>query len=1342
MEDRYVANKLGLVNFWYYDVEEFELSDGKLLLRGSNGSGKSVTMQSFIPLLLDGNKAPERLDPFGTKSRTIVNYLLDEDTNERTAYLYIEFKKADSYITIGMGLKAVKNKKTDSWYFILKDGRRINKDLYLYREAGEMIPLTKKQLENELGDVNFFTDSQKKYMDMVNKTLFGFDNIEEYEELLNLLISIRSPKLSKDFKPTEIYKILTDSLKVLSDEDLRPMSESMEHMDNLKNSLDDSRRSQKSANNIKFHYDKYNTFVLYEKAKGVVEGNKSLVSSEKKLKDGNGKLKVLDNRMKELKKLEEEKDSQLTKATDKYESLIKKEGYKSKKELIELEERISEANKNLEGKNGTLLSKQNKEKEVAYNLKDEKDKKDISEGKVQKALDGMVEIAEKILFEDGKGIKDRMKEHENNMEIDFLTSSIKKYEGRIKEGVGLLKEYEEQRDKYKEVEIQRDGLKKDFEEEKNKLNISEELFLTSKEDFKVDLINITKNNKYFNLYEEEKLHVFEAVEKINDYSNIQEIHNRLQNIYNQKENDYKGYIQVEKKLIAELNREIKDIEDEVSELKNKKEVEPERTDGVKRNRKRLEDRNIPFIPLYKALDFKNSTEEKIMGKVESSLLEMGLIDALIIEEVYREEALKFDEGMEDKYIFSEPNLLSFNLSSLLTVDKTLKGDNLYMAVDEVLQSIFLENDGGTYLDEKGNFKIGILRGKSTDNYVQRFIGEASRKRHRERIIIEKQNCIEDVRKRILKHEECIEYQKNNLILIAAEFSKLPNTNGIKEGLKLLKEGEEKLKQLDEKLLVIDKKAFDLGQVLKTINERVIEKTSILMIPKNIKDYEDALDGISEYKDLLRELQVGLNNLETALKIIDKSLENLDSIRMDIDNILYELTYLNNKLKDDNLKRETLLELIKTIDIDEIEKEIEECLNIRKNNPEDIKNYRSEYGKLESDEGKLLDVIQELEKIIVEEREKFINVKKVFKEEYELGYVEETSDIDVLKYSSKVVKEFGIDENRKREYFSNNLIESINKNSGELREYGLKRVTLFESEETNSGIRERMDLKCKVQGKDVYFLVLIEQIKKDIDELDLLISEEERKIFEEVLMNTISEKVRAKIHQSTAWVKTINSLMETMDTSSSLKLSISWVPKKAEGEGELDVSKIIDIMHRGDRSTDEDIKNLAKHFSSKVKDELRKYEGTGEVRNYHSIIKDVLDYRQWYEFKLFFTKNNERKQELTNNKFFQFSGGEKAMAMYIPLFSAIYARYKKARIDCPRMLSMDEAFAGVDENNIRDMFRLLKKLELDYILNSQILWGDYDTVDNLSICELIREENDDVVTVLRYHWNGKEKTLLS
>ena len=69
--NNYKVSKIGLLNFWLYDEEEFDFYDGKLILRGTNGSGKSVTMQSFIPLILDGNKNPDRLDPFGSKERKI-----------------------------------------------------------------------------------------------------------------------------------------------------------------------------------------------------------------------------------------------------------------------------------------------------------------------------------------------------------------------------------------------------------------------------------------------------------------------------------------------------------------------------------------------------------------------------------------------------------------------------------------------------------------------------------------------------------------------------------------------------------------------------------------------------------------------------------------------------------------------------------------------------------------------------------------------------------------------------------------------------------------------------------------------------------------------------------------------------------------------------------------------------------------------------------------------------------------------------------------------------------------------------------------------------------------------
>ncbi|QDI90845.1 hypothetical protein EPH95_06360 [Salicibibacter halophilus] len=139
-ENKWQMNRAGLLNFWYYDEETFSFEDGKLLLRGSNGSGKSVTMQSFLPVLLDGRKSPDRLDPFGSRARRMEDYLLGEqevvDRDERTGYLFLEYKRAhsDQYVTTGIGLQAKRHKQMKFWGFVITDNRRVGEDFFLYKK--------------------------------------------------------------------------------------------------------------------------------------------------------------------------------------------------------------------------------------------------------------------------------------------------------------------------------------------------------------------------------------------------------------------------------------------------------------------------------------------------------------------------------------------------------------------------------------------------------------------------------------------------------------------------------------------------------------------------------------------------------------------------------------------------------------------------------------------------------------------------------------------------------------------------------------------------------------------------------------------------------------------------------------------------------------------------------------------------------------------------------------------------------------------------------------------------------------------------------------------------------
>lgn len=310
-------NRIGLINFWLYDKEEFEFEDGKLLLRGQNGSGKSITTQSFIPFILDGDRSPSRLDPFGTSDRRMEYYFLGEgDKEESTGYLYLEFKKEDTneYRTIGIGQTARKGKQMTFWGFVILDNRRIESDLFLYKNAGtKIIPLDKQELKKVLGENTPFTDSPKAYKEMVNKYLFGFDRIDQYDQFIKLLIKVRAPKLSNDFKPTKVYDLLNESLQVLSDDDLRTMVDAMEKMDNIQENLEGLKRALGDASSILREYNHYNKYMLAKKAHNFLDEEKEAKDASTNYLNTINEIEVLRQKQielnSELNRLEAESDA-------------------------------------------------------------------------------------------------------------------------------------------------------------------------------------------------------------------------------------------------------------------------------------------------------------------------------------------------------------------------------------------------------------------------------------------------------------------------------------------------------------------------------------------------------------------------------------------------------------------------------------------------------------------------------------------------------------------------------------------------------------------------------------------------------------------------------------------------------------------------------------------------------------------------------------------------------------------------------------------------------------------------------------------------------------------------
>lgn len=1360
-KNRWTINRIGLINFWYYDEQEFEFSDGKLLLRGANGSGKSVTMQSFIPLLFDGNKSPERLDPFGSRARKLENYLLGEDErnkDENTGYLYMEFVKpeTENYLTIGMGLRARRGRPVEFWGFTITDGRRIGTELMLYKDIGEKIPLSKIEMRNRIGAGGELTESQHEYMEMVNKHLFGYEDIDEYDELIKLLVHIRTPKLSKEFKPTVVYEIMNNSLQPLSDDDLRPLSEAIENMDKIRDQLEMLKESKKAADRLKNEYDKYNRFILLEKSKEFINASDRLDNAKKeatRLDKQSREYLELHNKAEE----ERHKLVQLQEALEhRKQQLEEHDGFKAKQEIVRFEARIEELNSKAQSKEEAMEQKRSRERTLRMKADELIRQRDQREGQIDGLLEEMSGFADSFFFDEHRFASDELKEDlYKPYEFKLLKVETDRYRSKIANTRKALEEQQRKEQSYdaalKELEYGR----KDREDARREQEKAENLFAEIKVEFIENVYSWEKNNVHLKIPHDQMPNIARVVHAYGADATYDDIKAEARRHYITAEKSMNRHIleHEEIKKSYEEKRQLK--QQELEEWRARKDPGPLRTAKVEAYRKMLDEAEIPYIPLYKAVDFRTEVDAATRGRIEEALGDMGLLDALIIPKKHISKLPSIPEDAGDRYIVPNPQFFKQELSMLLKPVVPKDEAITYEDIDNVLKSILLEEENdNAFINEKGKYRIGLIKGATTQISSPRFLGIEARRLYRQQVIDALVLEIVQIKKEIEEQSGAIQEWTQKLKELEKELEGFPGREDLETSLSTLDAAVKLLLARENEVARRQEVSDRLYTELKNARDKVRESAFGLQIPLALEDFEEAESSAGTYRDRLSELETKHSGLLATVQGILVNEEQIEEVLGDIDAIWADLRSIKCDIEEDSHKRDNLEQVLLQTDYEAIRAEVESCIQGLSEIPQKLEvAIRSSQENNERHQTSL----ENLEKTIrdTEEYERLGEaIAESFKMEYALGYVVKyEEELTTLAAARKIAAEFKAEDKgvRLRDDYINSLHSRYRENAQYLVEYNLRIDTIFDMAEDGAdeaisrvlAQRRRIELVAKVQGRDADFYAMIAFVEQSIEENEKLLKESDRQLFEDILANTVGKKIRAKIYHSEQWVKKINSLMESMNTSSGLSFSLSWKKKAAESEDQLDTKELVELLQPDAvLLTEEDMGRLTSHFRSKIEQARKRMEDTGSMQSFHTIMKDILDYRKWFEFQLFYKKTGESRKELTDNAFFKFSGGEKAMAMYVPLFSSIYARFDGAtRKDCPRVISLDEAFAGVDDNNIADMFRLVDELKLDFIINSQVLWGDYETVPSLSVYELIRPNNADFVTTIRYSWNGKVRSLM-
>lgn len=1353
-ENRWEIKKIGLLNYWWYDEEEFEFSDGRLILRGTNGSGKSVTMQSFIPLLLDGNKSPERLDPFNTRARKIEDYILgygDDIKDENTSYLYMEFckKQTKQYLTIGMGLRAKKNSGVTFWGFLINDGRRIGKDFYLYKDLGNKIPLTKAELKNRIGEGGQVVDTTAEYAMMVNNNIFGFESLAEYQEFIKLLIEIRTPKLSKDgFKPSIITEIMSNSLRGLSDEDLKAVSESIENMNKTKEQLESLQISEKALKQIMTPYENYNKYVLYSKAKKYDDKQKKYLKTQKENSEISSNLSENKYSLKEKEEQKQRVENEIEVNEYKKQELENNEIWKQKqeqtnmkKELEELENEMKKNEEQEENKKQIIRRKEDEEKTSKENIETEK-------ANFETVNNEMEQTARKIEYDEYFFKMDEIKLNEK-YDYKYFKEDIKRYISKIEEGKRAL---EKENIVSREYETSLQNLDMEKREKENQEEIttkSRNELQETKESFIEEMYRWEKENEILKLETEEIGAISRKVQSYGENAEYGDIILSLNVPYNDKTQKLLNKKASKNALKTNKELEIKKKEEQIEEWKNKKEPEPVLSDKIRINRQKLKEKNVPFIEFYNAVDFKSDLKDETKNRIESALNDMGILNAIIIPKEYREKIGKIDVDFVDKYLYEKPVEFKYDLSNLLDVKLPQNTNIEPETVVNVLKSIMIEDSSAdTYLNENGEYKIGILQGISDKDEKAKYIGFEARREYKLNQIQkleEEKMALENEREIVIEEIENIDLKITKL---KEEYNKFPKKDELEVAYSKLRVNINKLTSINENIEKLEKIQIEKFEKLKEAKEEVKVKTMNLRFNLSLEAYEESFELANELKDLIFDMEKYHTNYINEFEKLQGIQETLSDLNYDLEEILGQKVKITIKMQNLKGKIKSIEQMLKDTDL---EKQMEECQEKLNTLPKEEKRLIAEIATLEAEIRKLEENAISLENRLSSFEKQTELTREIFKQELDLKYVISEYE-DLNKTMKNILDSYNYfdKDNRNMQNYYENLVGKYRENSENLLDYnlGINDIFVKEINEENDEMleieqtRRRSDISCLVNGRKINLNDLKKYIEESIEETKNLVDDEDRHLFEEILIGAVGRKIRERIYFAKDWVESMNKLMKSLNTSSGLSFSLNWKPKLATDESEIDTKEIVDILN-SDASLlkQSDIKKVATHFRSKFAKAEKEFAEKNATIPFYSIIKEALDYRKWFEFQFMFKKSGEQSRELTNNAFYKLSGGEKAMAMYIPLFASVCARYQSAKKDCLRIISLDEAFAGVDDNNIRDMFRILTELDLEFVINSQVLWGEYDTVPSLSICELISDVNLKVVSVMRYHWNGEKRELV-
>jgi uncharacterized protein (TIGR02680 family) len=1339
--DRFVLARAGIVNLYEYDDQVFELADGRLLLRGHNTSGKTKALELLLPFCLDGDISPRKLDPFAKNAKEMKwNLVGCVEAEQRIGYVWLEFARLDAdggleHVTAGIGMKANRGRDgVQRWYFLLR-GRRIGHELTLRR--GDY-PLTRRELVELLGDGDELFDAPHEYRRRLNGVVYGFPSLAQYETMISLLLELRRPHLSKALDARQVAALLSGSLPEIDHDLMRRLGDGLEQLDDLQAAL-------RTLESVRERVEEFNRSAYRGYARAVTaERGERLRRADTSYGNASAARRKADEELEQAREAAAAATRELAAARARRatldgerDALLQSTEWESVSEIEQLgltaaHARLAarQADEHADDASGRLVA----DEADAVTASAAADDAYAAFARALARLDeeadaaGLAARHEAVVpaFDDperapttiGELLRDEaerclivLNEHDQLHVALAAAEAIHEQAGASSDEAqaGLRAAAERRAQLQAELQAVSEALVEAIEGwagELYELHLEPEVLARTIE-LAVD-VGIDGGAS--------PATAWEAVRAAR--------HDALVVQHSQLEAGRE-----------ELARERAELAAARARLTDERDEPPPA--GHTRPASRA---GRPGAPLWELVDFAPSVSAQDRAGIEAALEGAGLLDAWVLPDGVLLDADTLDVVLDPA---TRPRGATLADALLAVEDPRVE----HAVVERVLTSIALDNDetpDACAMFRTGRFRLGPAHGHFAKPAAE-YVGAAARAERRLRRIAELDIRLTEIDGRDMELATAVARVDGRVATLDAESARFPDSEPLANVRRALTAAEGREREERATLAERERSAVAADEQRQHARQVVAGHARSCGLPDDLDlaavrtrqtaahRYEAAVSGTADVAAhrhgtaaRLAELVRRLDDARTALAELVRAAELADGEARRLEAEYAEREAALGRTGEEIRARKLALDA----SLKELRRQISELEQADKDTAVAVKGCE---GETERAAEALAGAARERDAALAAFRR--LGSSDLFA----LGLESDTPPdaehaadwtlsraLEVLRSlpSGRLAVRSGVGE----------LANKVQQRCSELdRALGQQADMGVVAESDADGV---LIVRVRQGARTLTVPQLVHRLDTEVEERERTLSAEQRRIFNDTLLEEIAEHLRERIERVDELVADMNATLTRCPTGSGKTVRLDWAAAE-DDSGEL--RTVTRLLRRSVATLGEaERAPLIAFFRDRIQRAREQTASIGTLGEPGAAahLRDAFDYRGWFTFTLYEVKDGQRAK-LTAKRHALGSGGEQAVLIHMPLFAAAAALYSSSRDGrAPRLVMLDEALSGIDDETREKVLAVLVALDLDVVMTSHELWGTYRTVPSLSIYQLHRENGAFGVASEHFLWDGE------